>query len=81
MIKKKPETQGIQIDLDGPQGNAFNILGIASKLGKQLGKTPDELKKIQEDMTSGDYRHLIEVFENHYGKYVVMYSSRELQEL
>lgn len=31
MIKKKVE-RGIEIDLTGPQGNAFVLLGYASKL-------------------------------------------------
>ena len=39
MIKKKPKPTnlGIEIDLTGPQGNAFYLLGTASKLSKQLG--------------------------------------------
>ena len=36
MIVKK-QNKGIEIDLTGPQGNAFFLLGTASKLGRQLG--------------------------------------------
>ena len=37
MIKSKKETFGIEIDLTGPNGNAFYLLGTASNLAKQLG--------------------------------------------
>ena len=37
MIKSKEaiETRGIEIDLTGPRGNAFFLLGTASNLAKQ----------------------------------------------
>jgi len=75
MFKTKKLSDKIEIDLDGPQGNAFFILGTADKLGVVLDKTEEEKKEIQEDMTSGDYEHLLEVFEKYYGDYVIMYSS------
>jgi hypothetical protein len=36
MILQKPQTNGIEIDLTGPQGNAFFLLGMAKKLATQL---------------------------------------------
>tara|TARA_B100002019_G_scaffold290441_1_gene308160 strand:+ start:2328 stop:2558 length:231 start_codon:yes stop_codon:yes gene_type:complete len=63
----------IKIDLRGPDGNAFFILGIASKISKTLGHTKDEIEAIQNDMKSSDYEHLIEVFDKHYGDYVDLY--------
>ena len=47
------------IDLRGPQGNAFYLIGTARKWCKQLDKDP---KPIVDDMTSGDYDHLVKVF-------------------
>ena len=40
MIKSKEEIidRGIEIDLTGPQGNAFFLIGQASSLCKQLAK-------------------------------------------
>ena len=32
MIKQKPQTNGIEIDLTGPQGNAYFLMGTAKKL-------------------------------------------------
>ena len=36
MIVQKPQSQGITIDLTGPQGNAFYLLGTAKNLARQL---------------------------------------------
>ena len=46
------------IDLTGPQGNAFYLLGLASKLSKQVGIEHDGF--IIDDMKSGDYEHSAE---------------------
>lgn len=71
MIKSKSEMHsGIEIDLTGPQGNAFFLIGSAKKWAKQLGLDADE---IQKDMMSGDYEHLLSVIEKHFGDYVTMY--------
>jgi hypothetical protein len=71
MIKSINEkTSGIEIDLTGPEGNAFVLMGMASKFAKQLGLNKDE---IISDMMSGDYEHLLEVFEKHFGNYVTLY--------
>ena len=72
MIKDKSEMEkrGLEIDLTGPDGNAFVLMGYASNLAKQLKK--DE-KAIKEDMQSGDYDHLVEVFDREFGDYVTLY--------
>ena len=36
MIRSKQATKEIVIDLTGPEGNAYNLLGVANRLGKQL---------------------------------------------
>jgi hypothetical protein len=56
--------------LTGPDGNAFVLLGIASRLAWKLGK---DKAKIQADMTSGDYENLLSVMEREFGDYIVMY--------
>ena len=71
MIKKK-ETQnkGIEIDLTGPQGNAFYLLGTAKNLAKQLDL---DSNKILNEMKSGDYENLIQVFDKNFGIFVTLY--------
>jgi hypothetical protein len=72
MIKDKSEMEkrGLEIDLTGPQGNAFVLIGYASNLAKQLKKDENAIK---EDMQSGDYEHLVEVFDREFGDYVTLY--------
>lgn len=69
-IVNKPKTRGIEIDLTGPQGNAFFLLGTASNLAKQLDL---DGSKIMEEMKSGDYENLLQVFDRHFGSFVTLY--------
>ena len=46
MIKQKQQTNGIEIDLTGPQGNAYFLLGTAKKFGKQLGMGDSYIKEM-----------------------------------
>lgn len=69
MIKSKKQT-GIVIDLTGPDGNAFVLIGKAGNLAKQLGL---DKSKIQKEMMQGDYEHLINVFDKHFGEFVTLY--------
>lgn len=70
MIKSKLKNSKIEIDLTGPQGNAFFLLGTAEKLAKQLGKDFD---KINQEMTAGDYENLVSIFDREFGNYVILY--------
>ena len=70
MIKRKEETLEIEIDLTGPNGNAFYLLGAAGNLAKQLGLNA---KEIQTEMMQGDYEHLIQTFDKHFGHFVTLY--------
>ena len=70
MIVQKPKQNGITIDLTGPQGNAFYLLGTAKNLAKQLGLNGIE---IMEEMKSSDYENLIEVFDKNFGSIVTLY--------
>jgi hypothetical protein len=67
---KKMKTGPVEIDLTGPDGNAFVLIGTASKLAKQLGL---DGKAIQSEMMSGDYENLINVFDKHFGEFVTLY--------
>jgi hypothetical protein len=58
---------GIEIDLSGPQGNAFYLIGQANKLAQQLNFDKDE---IVNEMTKSDYENLILVFDKYFGEYV-----------
>lgn len=55
------------IDIRGPAGNAYALMGTAQSLARQLGI---DSKPIIEDMMSGDYEHLLEVFDNNFGEVI-----------
>ena len=58
------------IDLDGPEGNAFYILGTARSLCKQIGIGVERTDEIIDEMKSSDYEHLILTFDKYFGKLV-----------
>lgn len=64
---RPPNDEKPSIDLDGPDGNAFVLMGTARTLARQLKLDP---KKIGEEMRSGDYEHLITTFDKYFGEYV-----------
>ena len=72
MIKAKEDMpkRSIEIDLTGPDGNAFTLMSYANRLAKQLGIDP---KPILEEMQSGDYENLVEVFDREFGNFVTLY--------
>jgi hypothetical protein len=69
-IKTKQRKSTIEIDLTGPQGNAFYLLGTTRQLSKQLGL---DNTTIQSEMMSGDYEHLVNTFDKHFGEFVTLY--------
>lgn len=70
-IRKKVPNREIEIviDLTGPEGNAFVLLGYAHDYAKQLGL---DGHVISEEMMSGDYEHLIETFDKYFGTFVTL---------
>lgn len=77
MILKKDEKGIIEIDLTGPDGNVFNLIGIAKQLAKLLNKRREapyfDPEEIAADMMSSDYEHAVSVLEKHFGHIIVMY--------
>ena len=62
--------RSIEIDLTGPDGNAFALMGYANRLSRQLDIDPEP---ILEEMQSGDYENLLEVFDREFGSFVTLY--------
>ena len=60
------------IDLRGPDGNAYFLMGTAREWAKQLDWTPEAILIMLERMQSSDYEHLIEVFEDYWGETVTL---------
>tara|TARA_Y100000592_G_C5476833_1_gene322766 strand:+ start:3082 stop:3291 length:210 start_codon:yes stop_codon:yes gene_type:complete len=63
----------IEIDLAGPDGNAFSLMKWAEVLGYQLGYSRDRVAAIRKVMMMGDYDGLLKVFDDHFGHMVTLY--------
>jgi hypothetical protein len=68
MIRDKIASPTV-IDLTGPQGNAFFLLGQAGRYAGQLGLDGDA---IIAKMKSGNYENLVQVFDRYFGDHVIL---------
>ena len=89
MIRSRSEMSPlVEIDLCGPQGNAFYLLAMVPSLCKTFHVEVEGLEAmqalgiiqarntseyIQDQMKSGDYENLLEVFDHYFGDWVVLY--------
>ena len=55
------------IDLGGPQGNAYYLLGRAQNLSKQLDLDAEAILK---EMKESDYDNLVKIFDKYFGEFV-----------
>ena len=69
MIREKQPQTEIIIDLTGPDGNAFVLMGYAKRFAKQLGLDGN---KITNEMMEGDYENLLQVFDGYFGDFVIL---------
>jgi len=51
----------LKIDLSGPDGNAFVILGRVRSILRQIGASDEEIESYRTQATSGDYQNLLAV--------------------
>tara|TARA_R110000796_G_scaffold81901_3_gene180219 strand:+ start:307 stop:519 length:213 start_codon:yes stop_codon:yes gene_type:complete len=68
MIRKKEKQMGpLIVDLTGPDGNAFALMSLANKLSKKFN-----IKSPVDEMQKGDYEHLLQVFDQSFGDFVIL---------
>jgi hypothetical protein len=71
MIKSIEEkVTKLEIDLTGPDGNVFNLIGVGGRLCKQIGLNSEMFYR---RMMSGDYENAVNTFEEYFGDYVTLY--------
>lgn len=71
ILPKSTKTEKrMEIDLTGPDGNAFVLMGIAKNLAKQLGLDGEMITR---EMMLGDYEDLLKTFDDYFGDFVIMY--------
>lgn len=69
-IDEKPRENPIEIDLTGPDGNVYVLIGMGRKFCKQMGLDPETFS---DRMTSGDYENAVSVFDEYFGSFVTLY--------
>mgnify|MGYP001164069273 CR=1 FL=1 len=73
MIKDRKEMNPmIEIDLGGPEGNAFVLLKYADTLGKRI-YGHEQTEFILEEMKLSTYEMLILTFDKYFGEVVTLY--------
>ena len=74
-IKKKSEriSNMIEIDITGPEGNAYVLMGYAAKLCKKLGYDHDRKERILDEMRLTDYEGLLHTFDREFGTLVTLW--------
>ena len=77
MIKSKEDRPRgptpIEVDLTGPQGNAFYLLGLAENLCRQLGYDKFKRDCILDEMRLYDYECLLQTFDREFGTIVTLW--------
>ena len=69
-LAEMPRANKIEIDLTGPEGNAYYLLGLANKLCVTYDLDPNIVHK---EMMASDYENLLQVFDNYFGEIVNLY--------
>ena len=75
MIRSRTERppSPIELDLSGPDGNAFALMKHAETLGRKLGYSQERITAIHKVMMMGDYEGLIKVFDREFGHFVTLW--------
>lgn len=73
LSKKEMPQRGIEIDLTGPQGNAYYLMGLVGFYGRQCGYSEKRIKAIQKVMQMGDYDGLVKMFDKEFGHFVTLW--------
>lgn len=70
-IRQKQESDKIVIDLTGPQGNAFYLMGVVKQTFRRSG-APELGDHIIREMQKGDYEHLLKTFDLYLGDHFIL---------
>ena len=77
MIRKRVEKFETVINLDGPDGNPFNLIGLAVRIMRDSRMTEEEISPIVEEMKSSDYKNLVMTFDNYFKGSVILETTNE----
>jgi len=70
---EKPNNDKIEVDLSGPNGNAFVLLKLAGNLCNRLGYDQDRKERILDEMRLTDYEGLLYTLDREFGDYIILW--------
>lgn len=70
---ERPKVTKIELDLTGPQGNAYYLLGVTKRLGERLGYSKKRIEAIQHVMLLTNYEGLVHTFDKEFGDHVILW--------
>lgn len=75
MIRDRNErgSRPIEIDLRGPEGNAFHLLALAAQLSRARGDSKSKQEQILDEMRLSDYEGLLWTFDREFGALVTLW--------
>ena len=75
MLRSKEEKPigFVEIDLSGPDGNAYALCSAARTIGRKLGYSESRIAAICKVMMMGDYEGLVKVFDKEFGHIVTLW--------
>ncbi len=77
MIRKRVEKFETIVNLDGPDGNANNLIGLAIRIMRDSRMTEEEINPIVKEMMSGDYKNLVMTFDNYFKGSIILETTNE----
>jgi hypothetical protein len=69
---EKPQ-RDLEIDLTGPQGNAFFLIHTARKLYRSMGYSEYEVRCLADEMRLTTYEGLLHVFDREFGSFITLW--------
>lgn len=57
--------QQVDLNLEGHDGNSFEIIGSFRRQAKKAGWTDSEIKEVTNKAMEGDYHHLLNTIQEH----------------
>lgn len=65
------------INLRGPEGNAFMLIGLANNWASQCLFEKEKIKQMNDELTSGNYEHLIQTFAKYWGSVSTLFREED----
>ena len=70
---ERPNSGKIEIDLSGPDGNAFVLLKLASNLCRRFGYSEEKRERVLDEMRLTDYEGLLYTLDREFGDYIILW--------